>query len=109
MHIRHKLRFEMGHLHKKKKTTHGEESRKNRNTSITRHAKQLTVPLLVNRLASDKDSVLMSASMVSSHCSGIGPDQLILKGFLRAAIHVLGLPLDCNLQHHFSVDTRLGP
>ena len=48
----------------------------------------------------------MSDSRVSSHCSGIGPDQLILKGFLRAAIHALGLPFNCRLQHHFSVDTR---
>ena len=36
----------------------------------------------------------MSRSRVSSHFSGIGPEKLILQGFLPAAIHKCGLDLE---------------
>lgn len=46
----------------------------------------------------------MSPARVSSHCSGIGPDKLILQGFLPAAINACGFPLEPHLKHHFSVE-----
>lgn len=48
----------------------------------------------------------MSRSRVSSHFSGIGPEKLILQGFLPAAIHKCGLDLELQsgLKQHFSVE-----
>lgn len=46
----------------------------------------------------------MSVNYVSSHFSGIGPDKLILDGFLAAALRATGLPFASGLKHHLSVD-----
>ena len=54
-----------------------------------------------------QDSALCNAVRVSSHCSGIGPEKLIVDKFVKPAMQAVGLPTEHRLMQHFSMALAL--
>ena len=54
-----------------------------------------------------QESAIGQARLASSHCSGIGPDKMILECFLKNGMQLLGFPFHCHIQHHFAVAQAL--